>query len=89
MVPKLGLNKVLGSKSGREWDKISEVGFYLVDVDVQPAFEESTYVLVCRKIYQLDMPLSTSPEDDAKQYYAAGDSHTMYVSEILACYKNV
>ena len=79
---------VLGSKSGRDGDKISEVGFHLVDVEGQPAFVESTYVFICKKMYQLDMPISTIPEEDVNQYYSAGDPHTMYVGEIVSCYKN-
>ena len=78
---------VLGSKSGRDGDKIAEVGFHIVDVEGQPAFEESTYVFVCKKMYQADMPLSEIPEDAIKAYYPDDDYHTMYIAEIVACYK--
>lgn len=79
---------VLGTRSGRDGDKIGEVGFHLVDLNGQPGFEEATYVFVCRKMYQLDMPMPTIPADVAEEYYGDGDFHTMYIGEIVACYKN-
>ena len=79
---------VLGTKSGRDGDKISEVGFHLVDVEGQPGFEEASYVFVCKKMYEADMPLSAIPAEALKAYYPDDDYHTMYIAEIVGCYKN-
>ena len=79
---------VLGTKSGRDGDKIAEVGFHVEEVEGQPAFTESKCVLVCRKLYEVDMPLNTIPENIVKEYYADGDYHTMYIGEIVGMYVN-
>lgn len=80
---------VLGQKSGRDCDKISEVGFHPVELDGQPGFEESKCVLICRKIYQNDMLPHDLPKDVCTQYYADNDYHTQYIGEIVACYEKV
>jgi flavin reductase (DIM6/NTAB) family NADH-FMN oxidoreductase RutF len=79
---------VLGSKSGRDGDKIAEVGFHTVMVDGQPSFEESKCVLVCRKMYQDDIKLEDMPKEEVEKWYGDGDCHTMYIGEIVGCYVN-
>ncbi len=78
---------ILGSRSGRDGDKIAEAGFHLTTVEGLPAFEENRYVFLCKKLYALDMPLSTLPDQVEKDFYKTGDFHTMYVGEIVACYE--
>ncbi len=77
---------VLGSKSGRDGDKITEVGFHTVLVDGQPSFEESKCVFICRKMYQDDIKLEDMPKEEKDRWYGDGDYHTMYIGEIVACY---
>ena len=79
---------ILGSKSGRDGDKIAEAGFHPVMLDGQPGFEESKCVLICEKIYQADIPLSAVPEDALRKFYPDDDYHTMYIGKITACYVN-
>lgn len=79
---------VLGSKSGRDGDKIAEVGFEVVDLEGQPGFKQSKCVLVCKKMYEMDLPTEGMPADVAEKMYADGDIHTMYIGEIVACYVN-
>ena len=46
----------LGSVSGRdEADKIRKAGLHVTKLDGQPAFEEASLVLVCRKLYAQEM----------------------------------
>lgn len=79
---------VLGRKSGRDGDKIAEVGFHLTEVEGQPTFEEATYAFVCKKMYEADMPIADLPKEAVASYYPDDDYHTMYIAEIVAAYKN-
>ena len=79
---------VLGQKSGRDGDKIGEVGFHPVDLEGQPGFAESKCVLLCRRVYQDDLKLEDLPETVRARFYADGDYHTMYIGEIIGCYVN-
>lgn len=79
---------VLGAKSGRDGDKISEVGFHVEYVEGQPAFKESKCVLVCRKMYVDDIAMEDMPKEEVDRWYADGNFHTMYIGEIVACYVN-
>lgn len=79
---------VLGSVSGRDRDKIAEVGFTLEEVEGQPAFTQSKCVLICKKMYSADIPLESMPEEIRERWYGDGDYHTMYIGEIVGCYVN-
>lgn len=79
---------LLGSKSGRDGDKIAEAGFTLEMIDGEPAFQESKCVFICRKMYQDDIPMDAMPEDVKERWYGDGDFHTMYIGEIIGCYIN-
>lgn len=79
---------ILGTKSGRDGDKISEVNFHIEEVEGQPVFTESKCVILCKKMYQDDIKLSDMSDSVKELYYKDGDFHTMYVGEIIACYMN-
>ena len=79
---------IYGSKSGRDCDKLAESGMHLVELDGQPAYEESKCVFICKKLYQDDIKLDDITDEQRKAYYADGDFHTMYIGEITACYIN-
>ena len=79
----------LGTKSGRDEDKVAAVGLTPVFGDGFTYFAEASLVLVCRKLYQaplkeeyfLDKSIVT---DD----YPKKDFHDLYVGEILEVYVN-
>lgn len=79
---------VLGSVSGRDRDKIAEVGFTVEKVEGQPAFTQSKCVLICKKMYSADIPLESMSADVREKWYGDGDYHTMYIGEIVGCYVN-
>lgn len=79
---------VLGTKSGRDTDKIGEVGFDIEMVEGQPAFKQSKCVFLCKKLYQDDIPMEAMAEDIREKWYGDGDYHTMYIGEIVGCYVN-
>ena len=74
---------VLGTKSGRDSDKVAEVGFTPLFVDGTTAFEQADLVLVCRKLYADDIKPERfiDPGADAA-FYPEHDYHTMYIAKI-------
>ncbi|MCX7614680.1 MAG: flavin reductase [Clostridiales bacterium] len=74
---------LLGSKSGRDCDKIKNAGFTPVFVENAPTFEQAELVLVCRKLYKQQMELSCILDPSIeKDNYSTGDLHHMYLGEI-------
>lgn len=74
---------IMGSKSGRDGDKVAEAGLCVRLFDGVPAFEEATLVLVCRKLYVQDMEEACflNPAT-VETNYPGKDFHRMYVGEI-------
>lgn len=78
----------LGTKSGREIDKMHDSGLTPVFVDGQPAFEEASLVLVCRKRCKSAIaPENILQEETLDKWYGDKDYHTMYIGEIVAAYE--
>lgn len=82
-----------GTKSGRDVDKVKELGLTLEEPETisVPAIRELPLTLECKVIYKQDQnPAAIAPEYDTR-YYAKGtpnegDYHTAYYGEILAAY---
>ena len=84
---------VCGRKSGRDMDKIKELGLHLVESDViaVPGIEELPLTLECKVIYKQKQDLSAIPGDILKRYYPADetgfqDYHYAYYGEIVNAY---
>ena len=79
----------LGTKSGRDEDKVAAVGLTPVFGEDFTYFAEASVVLVCRKLYQ-----ATLKEEDfldkavVDSCYPTRDFHDMYVGQILEAYIN-
>ena len=85
--------RVCGTKSGRDMDKIKELGLTLEEPDVisVPGIKELPITLECRVVYKQDQDLRCLDEDKRLRYYAPGtandgDYHTAYYGEVLAAY---
>ncbi len=77
-----------GTKSGRDRDKIADLGLRLEEgtaVSV-PGIREFPLTLECRVIYQQEEVLKDIPQDIGEKFYPAGDAHTAYYGEILQAY---
>ncbi len=77
----------LGSKSGRELDKINDSGFTPIASSAvsSPGFDEAELILECKKMYQEDFDPSKFLCDNIdSSCYPDGDYHRMYFGEILA-----
>ena len=81
------LNK-MGSKSGRDMDKMHESGLTPVFVEGQPTFEEAELVLICRKRGVTDIAPDDMAQEVQDKWYGDHDYHTMYIGEIVAAYEN-
>lgn len=79
---------VLGSKSGRDSDKVAEVGFTPVHLDGTTTFAEANLVFVCRKLYADDIEpghlIDPSIDDTC---YPNRDYHTLYIGKIEHVYQ--
>lgn len=78
---------ILGSKSGRDTDKIAEAGIAPVELaEGSVAFDEARLVLECKKIYYQDLEPENFLDPDIDKNYANKDYHRMYIGEIVNCY---
>ena len=80
-----------GTKSGREVDKVAELGLTLeepMNISV-PGIRELPLTLECRVIYKQDQVMCQLRDDLWGKYYDKADSndyHTAYYAEILSAY---
>ncbi len=76
---------LLGSKSGRDSDKVAESG--LTPVDGPPAgtttFAEARLVIACRKVYWQDLDPTHFLDPSIADNYPRKDYHRMYFGEIV------
>ena len=77
-----------GTKSGRDADKIRDLGLHLEDPDVisVPGIKELPLTLECKVLYKEEQDLSLIPEDILKVYYPHGDHHHVYYGQIVSAY---
>lgn len=82
-----------GSKSGRDTNKIADMGLTLEEPEVisVPGIKELPLTLECKVIYKQKQDLSAIPEDILARYYPADetgyqDYHYAYYGEIVSAY---
>ncbi len=82
-----------GTKSGRDTDKISDLGLTLEPSQIvaAPGFKELPLTLECKVIYKQVQDLGALPEDILDRYYPADESgkmdgHTAYYGLIVNAY---
>ena len=83
-----------GSKSGRDTNKIEDLGLTLVDSDVvqAPGIQQLPLTLECRVIYKQQQDLSKLPKEILDRFYPVvaedgfRDYHIAYYGEIVNAY---
>lgn len=76
--------KILGSKSGRDCDKVALAGLTPVAAGNSVTFAQAQYTLVCKKLYHHDFDSEQMPEEIVQQFYKAGEPlHRAYYGEIV------
>ncbi len=74
---------VLGSRSGREMDKIHESGLTPEAVDGSVTFSEATVTILCRKLFVQRLETSNIPDDVVQTFYVGDAPHDMYIGEVV------
>ena len=77
--------KILGSRSGRDCDKLALTGLTAKPMADGKAvgFNESCSTIVCRKIYTQAMDINSIPADIIANYYETEAPHTMFIGEVM------
>jgi flavin reductase (DIM6/NTAB) family NADH-FMN oxidoreductase RutF len=76
--------KLLGSKSGRDGDKIAETGLTPTSSKVvdAPCFEEAELIIECKKLYWDDIDPLNFLDKTIQNNYPKKDYHRIYFGEI-------
>lgn len=78
--PDLG---ILGSKSGRDGNKIAETSLHAKKLEHGVGFEEAKVTLILKKIYMQQMDMNAMPKEILDQIYPNGDDHNMFIGEVV------
>ena len=74
---------ILGSRSGRDGDKVALTSLTPVAVEHGVDFQEAELSFVCRKLYTHQFELEKVPQDVADWIYTRVPPHTMFIGEIV------
>jgi flavin reductase (DIM6/NTAB) family NADH-FMN oxidoreductase RutF len=74
---------VLGSKSGRDMDKMNGSGLTAKALQKSVTFDEAEITLVCRKMFMQRLEPSNITDPDAAKFYAGDAPHDMYIGEVV------
>lgn len=74
---------ILGSKSGRDGDKLALTRLTAKPLPQGVGFCEAALTLVCRKLYYQDLDGSRIPADAIERYYQTEPVHRMYIGEVV------
>ena len=74
----------LGSKSGRDMDKMHVPGLTPVTAHGTVSFEEAEVTLICQKLFKQQLDAANMPEDVVNDFYADQDMHDMYIGKVVA-----
>lgn len=82
--------QLLGTKSGRDGNKIKEAGLTPKQNHVvnTPVFQEAELTIACRKIYYQDFIPSHFLDDRIERQYNGNDYHRMLYGEVLEIVRN-
>ena len=75
--------KYFGAVSGRTEDKIAATGFHVNERDGITFFDESNFVLICRKLSATKINPEDFIDPEIIKQYPIDDYHTMYIGEIV------
>jgi len=78
--------QLMGTKSGRDGDKVAEAGLTPVASSevAAPSFAEAELVIECRKVYWDDLEPAHFLAPDIDRHYAQRDYHRVYFGRIVA-----
>lgn len=74
---------ILGSKSGRDMDKMNGSGLTAKELSNSMTFEEAEITIVCRKMFMQRLEPSNISDPDAAKFYTGDAAHDMYIGEVV------
>ena len=74
----------LGSRSGRDGDKLAATSLTAVPVGESVGFAQAHTTLLCRKLYTHDLDIDRIPAEIVAQDYTEEAPHTVYVGEVIS-----
>lgn len=77
---------ILGSKSGRDGDKLALTQLTAKPVGEGVGYEQATLTLVCRKIYSEQLKKERIPAEAVATFYGGDDGvdpHYLYIGEVV------
>ena len=74
---------ILGSKSGRDCDKIALTKLTPKELIKGVTFEQSKLTIICKKIYFQDMDINQVPQEAIDRFYKVDPIHRMYIGEVI------
>jgi len=78
--------QILGTKSGRNINKMQDSGLTPIYSDNYVYFEEAKITLICKKLYYQDLePQNFNDPKLAEKMYPQKDFHRMFFGEIVEC----
>ncbi len=81
---------LLGSKSGRVFDKMKIQGLTALNYENKAVFfKQAKQVLICKKIYSLKILSENIDEDIKNKFYKNADFHYIFYGEIVEFLKNI
>ena len=80
--------RILGTKSGRDCDKVQESKLNVIELDNQVGFEEAKYIFILKKIYIEDINNNNFLDPSIDRNYN-NDYHRSYIGEVVKIYKKV
>lgn len=78
---------VLGSKSGRDIDKIHNSGLTAEKCENGVTFKEAEVTFICKKLFCQRLEPSNMPKDIADTFYGKDALHDMYIGEVVKIIK--
>jgi len=74
---------ILGTKSGRNLDKIALTKLTPEFIKNTTSFKEAKLTFVCKKIYFQDLDVKRVPQYEMNRYYKTEPIHRMYIGEVI------
>ena len=78
---------VLGSKSGRDMDKMHISSLHAKELENSMTFEEAEVTLVCKKLFKQELTVKNMLDEGVKDFYAEDAVHDMYIGEVVEIIK--
>ena len=75
---------ILGSKSGRDMDKMHESGLTPVACENTVTFKEAKTTFLCKKLFKQTIDTDNIPADLQEKFYPTKDDHDMYIAEVIS-----